>query len=73
VLNPIKNLILALSIFLATVPLNAQAACTLANMAGTWRFFGVTGSPNFQGFGRGTAVISSNGVANPIKRAGFQI
>ncbi|NOU21976.1 MAG: hypothetical protein HOO93_09325 [Methyloglobulus sp.] len=67
--STLKNFILASSFMLMANSLNTQAACTIANTVGSWRFFAVTGSPSFQGFGRGTIAFTSTGALNTAASA----
>jgi hypothetical protein len=53
------------SIFLVSVSPGAQAACTAAQIGGTWRVFAVTGHvPAYEGTARGTLVFSATGALN---------
>jgi hypothetical protein len=59
-----KLIFIALSLAFCMTSQTIQAACSLANAIGTWWLFAVTGSPNFQGFARGTVALASNGNIN---------
>jgi hypothetical protein len=62
--KPIQYFTVLLIFFGIATSGTTQAACSPANAAGAWRIFGVTGSPSFQGFARGTVVLASNGTIN---------
>lgn len=56
--------IIAFCLLSSALSPNVQAACVPSDVGGVWRTFTVTGSSNFQGFGRGTLVFSATGVLN---------
>ncbi len=60
-----KAIVILLSILLGTPSVNAQVACTTADLTGGWRIFAVTGSNAFTGFGRGTVFFTRVGVVRP--------
>ena len=57
--NHLKSMILTALLMILPYPVNA--ACTLADISGTWRAFIVTGSTSFQGFARATLIFSETG------------